>query len=102
MKMNQLESGMLSQNKNKSYLVSVEKAIKQSRNVAEISKSALQNILQIVKFFKVEKIHSLVFQTEEPTDHTDVISESSKERGTMLSAARASKPFSEDQASHDS
>ena len=55
--MNQLESSMLSQNKNKSYLVSVEKAIKQSRNVAEISKSALQNILQIVKFFKVEKIH---------------------------------------------
>ena len=52
---------MLSQNKNKSYLVSVEKAIKQSRNVAEISKSALQNILQIVKFFKVEKIHQLVF-----------------------------------------
>lgn len=68
MKMNTLESGMLSQNKNKSYLVSVEKAIKQSRNVAEISKSALQNILQIVKFFKVEKIHSLVFQTEEPSD----------------------------------
>lgn len=60
-KMNQLESSMLSQNKNKSYLVSVEKAIKQSRNVAEISKSALQNILQIVKFFKVEKIHQLVF-----------------------------------------
>ena len=59
--MNQLESSMLSQNKNKSYLVSVEKAIKQSRNVAEISKSALQNILQIVKFFKVEKIHQLVF-----------------------------------------
>lgn len=101
MKMNQLESGMLSQNKNKSYLVSVEKAIKQSRNVAEISKSALQNILQIVKFFKVEKIHSLVFQTEEPTDNKDVISESSKERG-LLSAARVSKPFSEDQASHDS
>jgi hypothetical protein len=45
MKMNQLESSMLSQNKNKSYLVSVEKAIKQSRNVAEISKSAMHNIL---------------------------------------------------------
>lgn len=62
-KMNQLEQSMLSQNKNKSYLVSIEKAIKQSRNVAEISKSAMQNILQIVKFFKVEKIHSLVFET---------------------------------------
>lgn len=67
-KMNQLESSMLSQNKNKSYLVSVEKAIKQSRNVAEISKSAMQNILQIVKFFKVEKIHQLVFQLEEPDE----------------------------------
>ena len=44
-KMISLEQGMLSQNKNKSYLVSVEKAIKQSRNVAEISKSAMQNIL---------------------------------------------------------
>jgi hypothetical protein len=56
-KMSQLESGMLSQNKNKSYLVSVEKAVKQSRNVADISKSALSNIQQIVKFFKIEKIH---------------------------------------------
>ena len=62
---------MMSQNKNKSYLVSIEKAIKQSRNVAEISKSAMQNILQIVKFFKVEKIHQLIFQTEEPTGHKD-------------------------------
>ena len=44
-KMNQLESSMLSQNKNKSYLVSVEKAVKQSRNVAEISKTAMQNVL---------------------------------------------------------
>jgi hypothetical protein len=34
-KMLQLETSMLSQNKNKSYLVSVEKAVKQSRNVAE-------------------------------------------------------------------
>lgn len=66
-KMNQLESSMLSQNKNKTYLVSVEKAVKQSRNVAEISKSAMQNVLQIVKFFKVEKIHQLLFQTEQPS-----------------------------------
>ena len=51
---------MLSENKNKSYLVSVEKAVKQSRTVSDISKSALNNILQIVKFFKIEKIHSLV------------------------------------------
>ena len=67
-KMSQLESGMLSQNKNKSYLVSVEKAVKQSRNVADISKSALSNIQQIVKFFKIEKIHQLVFATDEPVD----------------------------------
>jgi len=76
-KMNQLEASMLNQNKNKSYLVSVEKAIKQSRNVAEISKSALHNILQIVKFFKVEKIHELVFQTEEPCETPKLKSDSS-------------------------
>ena len=101
--MNQLESGMLSQNKNKSYLVSIEKAIKQSRNVAEISKSAMQNILQIVKFFKVEKIHQLVFQTEEPSNqvrHDDDRSGSGSQiRG--VSQARASRPLSEDVLSND-
>lgn len=59
---------MLSQNKNKSFLVSVEKAVKQSRNVADCGNSALHNIEQIVKFFKVEKIHTLVFNTEAPTE----------------------------------
>ena len=56
---------MLSENKNKSYLVSVEKAVKQARTVAEISNSALQNIQQIVKFFKIEKMHSLIFESDE-------------------------------------
>lgn len=83
---------MLSQNKNKSYLVSVEKAIKQSRNVAEISKSALQNILQIVKFFKVEKIHKLVFETEEPSDNNDKRSEASGR--TKSGAMGQSRPLS--------
>lgn len=99
LKMNQLESGMLSQNKNKSYLVSVEKAIKQSRNVAEISKSALQNILQIVKFFKVEKIHNLVFQTEEPSDNQDLKSEQSGR--TKSGVARRSQPLSENRSESD-
>lgn len=58
---------MLSQNKNKSYLVSVEKAVKQSRNVAELGTQALHNICQIVKFFKIEKMHQLVFNTDSPT-----------------------------------
>ena len=52
---------MLSQNKNKPYLVSAEKAVKKSREVEEISKSAMTNIQSIVKFFKIEKIHQLVF-----------------------------------------
>ncbi len=59
---------MLSQNKNKSYLVSVEKAVKQSKGVAECGNAALHNISQIVKFLKIEKMHSLVFETENPTD----------------------------------
>jgi hypothetical protein len=66
-KMLQLESSMLSQNKNKSYLVSVEKAVKQSRSVAECGTQALHNICQIVKFFKIEKMHQLVFNTESTT-----------------------------------
>lgn len=64
--MQQLESSMLSQNKNKSYLVSVEKAVKQSKSVADCGTAALINIEKIVKFFKIEKLHSLVFETEEP------------------------------------
>lgn len=66
--MSQLETSMLSQNKNKSYLVSVEKAVKQSKSVAECGNASLHNINQIVKFMKIEKMHSLVFDTEQPTD----------------------------------
>lgn len=64
--MQQLESSMLSQNKNKSYLVSVEKAVKQSKGVADCGTAALLNIEKIVKFLKIEKLHSLVFETEVP------------------------------------
>jgi hypothetical protein len=42
--MSQLETSMLSQNKNKSYLVSVEKAVKQSKSVAECGNASLHNI----------------------------------------------------------
>ena len=63
--------------------------------MAEISKSALQNILQIVKFFKVEKIHKLVFETEEPTDLNDKKSEAS---GRTKSGAMASRPLSDNRS----
>ena len=58
-KMIHLEATMLSQNKNKPYLVSAEKAVKKSREVEEISKSAMTNIQSIVKFFKIETVHQV-------------------------------------------
>ena len=71
--------------------------------MAEISKSAMQNILQIVKFFKVEKIHSLIFQTEEPTANADRNTNlSDQEPGRGTSQARASsKPYSDDHESNE-
>ena len=61
-----LEEAMTSQNKSKSYLISVEKATKQTRNMSELGANALSNIESIIKFLKVEKMYELVFQAELP------------------------------------
>jgi DNA-binding phage protein len=61
-----LEEAMTSQNKSKSYLISVEKATKQTRNMSELGENALSNIENIIKFLKVEKMYELVFQAEPP------------------------------------
>ena len=69
--MSQLEEAMISQNKSKSYLISVEKSIKQTREMSELGSAALTNIENIVKFLKVEKMHELVFESEPPTTWTE-------------------------------
>lgn len=61
---------MTSQNKSKSYLISVEKATKQTRNISELGENALLNIENIIKFLKVEKMYELVFQAEPPVPST--------------------------------
>ena len=61
-----LEEAMTSQNKSKSYLISVEKATKQTKNMSELGANALSNIENIIKFLKVEKMYELVFQAEPP------------------------------------
>lgn len=58
---------MISQNKSKSYLISVEKSIKQTRDMSELGTASLLNIENIVKFLKVEKMHELVFEVEPPS-----------------------------------
>lgn len=65
--MQQLEEAMINQNKSKSYLISVEKSIKQTRDMSELGSAALQNIENIVKFLKVEKMYELVFDVEQPS-----------------------------------
>lgn len=67
--MQHLEEAMISQNKSKSYLISVEKSIKQTRDMSEMGQAALTNIENIIKFLKVEKMHELVFNVEEPTPY---------------------------------
>ena len=62
--MQQLEEAMINQNKSKSYLISVEKSIKQTRDMSELGAAALGNIENIVKFLKVEKMYELVFDVE--------------------------------------
>jgi len=69
--MSQLEEAMISQNKSKSYLISVEKSIKQTREMSELGSAALTNIEHIVRFLKVEKMHELVFEAEQPTTWTE-------------------------------
>lgn len=63
----QLEESMINQNKSKSYLISVEKSIKQTKDMSELGTAALANIENIVKFLKVEKMYELVFEVEQPT-----------------------------------
>jgi DUF1009 family protein len=58
---------MLNQNKSKSYLISVEKSIKQTKDMSEQGVIALANIENIVKFLKVDKMYELVFEVESPT-----------------------------------
>ena len=108
-KMLQLETSMLSQNKNKSYLVSVEKAVKQSRNVAECGTQALHNICQIVKFFKIEKMHQLVFNTDRPT-HLQAFEETSLHKlnqdmqdmeGYMMETEQNSPSLAKNHERHD-
>jgi hypothetical protein len=62
-----LEDTLINQNKAKSYLISVEKATKQTRNMSEMGTSALNNVENIIKFLKVEKMYELVFQAEPPS-----------------------------------
>jgi len=52
---------MINQNKSKSYLISIEKSIKQTREISDLGNTSLVNIENIIKFFKVEKLHDLVF-----------------------------------------
>ena len=67
----QLEEAMITQNKSKSYLISVEKSIKQTKDMSELGTAALTNIENIVKFLKVEKMYELVFEVEQPTPWQD-------------------------------
>ena len=62
---------MITQNKSKSYLISVEKSIKQTKDMSELGSAALTNIENIVKFLKVEKMYELVFEVEQPTAWQD-------------------------------
>jgi len=39
--------------------------------VADISKSALNDVVKIVKFLKIEKMHKLIFETEELSPSLD-------------------------------
>lgn len=61
-----LEDSLINQNKSKSYLISVEKATKQTRVLSEMGANALTNVENIIKFLKVEKMYELVFQAEPP------------------------------------
>jgi hypothetical protein len=58
---------MINQNKSKSYLISVEKSIKQTKDMSDLGSQALLNLENIVKFLKVEKMYELVFDVEQPT-----------------------------------
>jgi len=59
--MAQIQESMINQNKSKSYLISVEKAIKQTQSMQEMGVNALKNFEQIITFFKTEKMYELVF-----------------------------------------
>ena len=39
--------------------------------MADISKSALNDVVKIVKFLKIEKMHKLIFETEELSPSLD-------------------------------
>ena len=60
-----MENAMMADNNNQAYLVSVEKCIKQAKKMADMGTDALQNISQILKFLKIEKLHSLLSDEEE-------------------------------------
>jgi hypothetical protein len=55
--MGELRDGMLSQNKNKEYLISVEKSIKQTQRMVDLGVTSIENIEHIVSFFKIEKLY---------------------------------------------
>jgi hypothetical protein len=59
--MAQIQESMINQNKSKSYLISVEKAIKQTQSMQEMGVNSLKNFEQIITFFKTEKMYELVF-----------------------------------------
>lgn len=59
--MAQIQESMINQNKSKSYLISVEKAIKQTQGMQEMGVNALKSFEQIITFFKTEKMYELVF-----------------------------------------
>jgi len=59
------ENAMMADNNNQAYLVSVEKCIKQAKKMADMGSDALQNISQILKFLKIEKLHQLLSDEEE-------------------------------------
>lgn len=65
--MDNLQESLTSQNKSKSYLISVEKATKQTKSMSDMGSNALDNVESIIKFLKVEKMYELVFQAEPPT-----------------------------------
>lgn len=69
--MTQLQESMINQNKSKSYLISVEKSIKQTKDMSELGTAALSNMENIVKFLKIEKMYELVFDVEQPTPWQD-------------------------------
>lgn len=60
----ELRDGMLSQNKNKEYLISVEKSIKQTQRMVDLGITSIENIEQIVGFFKIEKLYQLIFDED--------------------------------------